>query len=164
MDYHIREGFKYLFGRYPNNKDLPYLTPQIAYEARFRQIMKEANLVYKNASDRELVKRILYVKVWELSDDINHPFSALVMNASENIYGEESIYSRKLSVYIDKKILKYTGITFPEYLEMSRCRQLELLEVCKKLCDIENKALASSNAEHDALMKEMKDLNIGDVK
>lgn len=158
MEHHIREGFYQLRDRYPNKEDYPYLGNHVAFEGHFRKIMQEANLVYKNASDQQLVKRILYAQIWGLEDHPDHPFSSVLMNQRENIFGEDNLYHRRLSVYIERKVLKFTGITFLEYLELPRHIQSEILSVCKKLCDEEDKITRKTNQEHDALMQEMKEM------
>lgn len=96
----------------------------------------------------------LYDELWGIHDhskDDYNPFSTVGLHPAESLYGDNTIFEKRLLIYIEKGIQKYTGLTFEEFLDYPRHYQEILIRVCGKHKKKDNSSMESISKQFEEL-------------
>lgn len=110
-----------------------------------------------NSSDKDIVKRTLYDEVWGIHnhEKDHNPFSLVAPHSGEALYGKNTILERRLRIYHDNYIQKYLGMSFIEFLDLTRPQQ----EIITRFCSEQRiKDSKRDNAQKDQVINEIKEL------
>jgi hypothetical protein len=79
----------------------------------------------------------------------------VIKTNEEEGFFDPNLYSKYLNLFIGGGVLKFTGMSFKEFLEMPMYDALIIVQECKKYVDTEMSALNKANANMAASIKDI---------
>lgn len=103
--------------------------------------------------DRDIITRTLYDELWGLHDHSrdDNPLSQVLLFEQESLFGNGNTIENRLKIYIESEVSRFTGMTFPEYMNLPRHYQDIIIKVC-------NESKVAKSKKLDSIEKELNDL------
>ena len=134
-------------GREPDSDD-GELSHRYAVEGISREMLKYIPKRKFSSIDSQIITRTLYDELWGIHshEKDENPLSQVLVYPNETAYGKNNLIESRLKIYLESRVLDYTGLSFAEYLELPRNQQRIITEVCieerkkrdKKSSDLQN--------------------------